>query len=264
MTSNTESNRADRSADGTASPDIHSSTPSYASRFSGTTGHWLLDVQDRGTLEFLGADFLNTIGLGSTALTVLDVGGGHGQNVSAVIGEGHSLTIHGSDESCSQMIRDRLDQGEIEFATGPLNKLPFADNSFDVVICYRMFSHIDDWKNLVAEVTRVSRNLVIVDYPTLCSFNLFSESLFKLKLRIEKNTRPYKVFSRREILHEFSRNSYRIGGARKQFFLPMGLHRAISAHRVSAALERMFRAIGFTRLFGSPVIACFKPVETTH
>lgn len=44
-------------------------------------------------------------------------------------------------------------------------KLPFSDNSFDVVTCVEVLEHVPDYKNLLLEMARVSRRVVFITTP---------------------------------------------------------------------------------------------------
>ena len=156
-------------------PDIESSTRDYAYRFRGPVGAWFLQCQADATRNLLNG----------TGLSVLDVGGGHGQNVDTVVDLGHSLTIFGSTDSTTEMIQQDIDNGRIRYESGSFLELPYDDNSFDVVISYRTLSHMDHWSPYVAELARVSRSTVIVDFPSSRSFNILYNPMFFIKKNIE-------------------------------------------------------------------------------
>jgi ubiquinone/menaquinone biosynthesis C-methylase UbiE len=227
--------------------DQHASTQEYAHRFSGPTGVWMLSIQEDSLLQMLP----------ETAHSVLDVGGGHGQTALPLYKSGRNVTILGSSSECSQRLRDYIDSGAISFRTGNLVDVPFENNSFDAVISFRLMSHCTAWRTLIAEMCRVANSTVIFDYPIWCSANFLTPLLFRIKRIIEGNTRRYRIFTTRELLREFSDHGFECIALHKQFFFPMGLHRAIGSQRVSALLERIPRILGLTRLFGSPGVICF-------
>ena len=233
-------------------PDIESSTYDYASRFYGPVGEWLVNHQVNTTREILRRYFAE-----GERFSVLDVGGGHGQNINLINAMGGTITIVGSDLNCTEVIGEQVAAGKAEFRVASLLDLPFEDASFDVVICYRILSHMASWQKLIGELDRVSRNLVLVDYPSKRSFNIFSDLLFSVKKRIEKNTRRYGCYHDKQIDQEFGVHNRTRVYEKRQFFLPMALDRLIGRVAVSRILAGFFRAIGLTRLFGSPVIACF-------
>lgn len=225
--------------------DIETSSDDYAARFAGETGQWMLEIQERIALDFLadahGAD-------------VLDVGGGHGQLAIPLSREGYAVTVLGSDDSCRRRIASIVDEDKCVFEVGDVIDLPYADQSFEAVIAFRMLTHCGQWPRLVAELCRVAEKAVVVDYPTSQSLNRVAPALFKAKKRIEGNTRTWRLFRHREVVEEFSRNGFTLSRTQGQFFLPMVLHRALKSRSVSVSLENACRKAGLTAKWGSPVI----------
>ena len=216
-------------------------------RFDGDVGRWLLDCQDQGTLSLLQGE----------SLRVLDVGGGHGQNIDAVTGAGHDLTVLGSDHGARKLIKHAVAEGRVAFEIGSFLSIPFDDRSFDALISYRMMCHIHDVDGFMDELCRVADQHVIVDFPPSMSFNILYGLTFWAKQKAEKNTREYRVFSEQALYREFEMRGFILESTYKQFFFPMVLHRVMRLKPLSVVLEKAARVTGLTRLFGSPVIACF-------
>lgn len=228
-------------------PDIESSSLDYQRRFSGAVGHWFVDVQARALIDALPKL--------SRPLRVLDVGGGHAQNLSALLQAGAEVTVLASADAPTEVIAPFLDR--ITYQRGSLNQIPFAPASFDVVICFRILAHIDDWQRHIAELTRVASDRVICDYPVKRSVNALADGLFAMKKQIESNTRHFRIFRETELLDCFQRNGATQIFRRGQFVLPMAVHRALKSAALSRTLEQMTRCVGLDRLLGSPVIAAF-------
>jgi ubiquinone/menaquinone biosynthesis C-methylase UbiE len=226
-------------------PDIETSSDSYAQRFSGVAGDYLLSIQRAKVRDALSAPF------GST---VLEVGGGHGQLVPYLVESGHDVTVIGSSNDCYKRVFESKGGGDVKLVTGDLLNLPFPDNSFDLVISVRLISHIEDWPHLVREFCRVAGTAVVIDYPSTTGINALTPLLFKVKRSIEKNTRTYTSFSKKELIREFSRNDFCVSGLYPQFLLPMVIHRAMKGAAWLQAAEKLCAAAGLTRVFGSPVI----------
>ena len=144
--------------------------------------------------------------------------------------------------------------GQARFACGDLLHAPWPDQSFDVVLAFRLLPHLTRVADLVAELCRLARRAVVIDYPTWRSVNSVSGALFRLKKGVEGNTRPFRVFRDAEIASAFATHGFRITGRRPQFFFPMALHRALGLAAVSRGLEAVPSTLGLTRVFGSPVI----------
>jgi 2-polyprenyl-3-methyl-5-hydroxy-6-metoxy-1,4-benzoquinol methylase len=234
--------------------DIESSSDAYAARFSGAAGQWLLDVQEKLFFELL-APWGTHWG---THLSVLDVGGGHGQLAIPLTQRGYRVTVLGSHPACEHRIKSITETGQAHFITGNVIDLPFPDQSFDVVISFRLVTHCGQWEQLIAELCRVARQAVIVDYPTSQSLNAIAPSLFAAKQKVETNTRPWTLFKHDQIKNAFQAQQFAPAGWRKQFFLPMVVHRMLKSRPLSASLESICRGVGLTALAGSPVIAAFR------
>lgn len=226
--------------------DIATSNDDYATRFRGATGAWMLRVQEKAVLSLL-----QGLPQGST---ILDIGGGHGQLARPLAEAGYKVTVIGSAPSCRHRIRDLVDAGKVAFEVGNVVDLPHADSSFDAVVAVRMLTHCSVWPTLAKEMCRVSRGIVVTDYPTSQSLNAIAPALFKAKKKFEKNTRTWTLFKHREVRDAFAASGYVMTGRVGQFFLPMVVHRALKCRPLSAFLEGVCRALGLSRLWGTPVV----------
>lgn len=226
-------------------PDIETASDDYASRFSGAAGVYFLDTQNSAVERALGSDCKGT---------VIDLGGGHGQLIPVLEQTGCDIIEYGSDASCHKMLSQRHPEAELQKVTGDMLELPFADQSVDLVIFVRLISHIDNWPALIAESCRISRQTVVFDYPSLFSANALTPLMFGLKKGIEKNTRTYLSFSKRQLKSELAKHGYKITAHISQFMLPMFLHRGLNGAKFLQVLEKLFLITGITSLFGSPVI----------
>lgn len=235
--------------------DIESSSDEYAGRFAGPAGRWMLSVQERLTLSLL-----KKFGPG---LTILDVGGGHGQLAIPLCREGHRVTVLGSATVCAHRIRPVLDGERCRFLVGDVVRLPFPNRSFDLAISFRLLTHCRRWPELAAELCRVARLAVIVDYPTSQSVNRLAPALFAAKKKVEVNTRHWRLFTHGEVDRVFREQGFGRIRRRKQFFFPMVVHRMLKCRPLSATLEAAARAAGLTRWAGSPVIARYEPETLT-
>lgn len=227
--------------------DVESSSERYQSRFRGSVGRWFLELQSRLTLACLE-------GLGPGA-TLLDVGGGHAQVTPALVESGYQVTVAGSAPSCGRRLEPWIRARKCRFDVTDLQSLPYKKHAFDAVICYRILAHSVNWTGLVAELCRVSRDRVIVDYPARRSVNLLSQALFELKRSVEGgSTRRFALYGRREMAETFERSGFRVTAEHPQFLMPMALYRLTGSAALGQALETPARALGMTQWFGSPVI----------
>ncbi|MDD5676939.1 MAG: NAD-dependent epimerase/dehydratase family protein [Kiritimatiellae bacterium] len=225
--------------------DIETASDDYAGRFAGAVGAWMLKIQEAAVLDLL---------RDHPGVTILDVGGGHGQLAVPLCREKYPVTVVGSAEACRRRIAALVDTGKCRFQVANVLKLPFADRSFDTVLCFRLVTHCARWEELIGELCRVAARAVIVDYPTSQSLNCAAPRLFGAKKKLEGNTRAFRLFRHDEIIGAFARHSFVPGRRRGQFVLPMVMHRRLRCRPLSAAGEGLLRWVGLVRRWGSPVI----------
>jgi SAM-dependent methyltransferase len=118
-------------------------------------------------LRYANRRFLETIlsmltGLGFE--TLLDVGCGEGV-VFDLISQKFELPIIGMDYDPSRLESARLRQGRALLLTGDAHRLPFKDNSFDIVLALELFEHVGDPSQALAEVQRVTRRYLLASVP---------------------------------------------------------------------------------------------------
>ncbi|MEM8737829.1 MAG: class I SAM-dependent methyltransferase [Planctomycetota bacterium] len=231
--------------------DLDTATDHYASRFSSPVGRYLLEVQRSATLKML-AKF--------SEASVLDVGGGHGQNAGLLAEAGYRVMVYGSDASCLGRIRDLVSRGEVEFNVGELHRLPYESKAFEVAISYRVAAHIEEIEGYIREMCRVAERAVVMDFASSRSVNVLAPMLFKQKLQVEKNTRPFNCFSPSYIDRQFAQHGFRRTGRIGQFVWPMAAHRLLNQPWFSRLAEAVPRCLGVHAWLGSPPIVRYEPV----
>ena len=235
-------------------PDLESSAEAYAKRFEGAVGKYFLEVQSSCVLGLLPSP--------EQCRRVLDVGGGHGQLIGPLVAAGYKVTVLGSDDSCRPRLDRIVGSANYQFLCGSLLDLPCEEDSYDAVLALRLLPHLENWNRFLAELCRVARGCLIVDYPDTRSVNVFSSLLFALKRGVEKNTRRFRCFRRGEILQSLRKNEFEPTTIRGQFLFPMAFHRLMRIAPMSRGIESIARAFGLTRLFGSPVILKAGPIPS--
>jgi len=222
-------------------PDVVTSSDDYATRFSGKWGKYLLDKQNSLIEQALPR---------GENISVLSLGGGHGQLLDIYARRQIKPVIFGSSPKSFGQIRS----GQVETAVGDFTRLPYPDQSFDAVVAIRLLMHLDNWQEVVAEMTRVAKQCVIIDYPALLSTNILTPLLYPLKKGYEKNTRVYTIFSHKQILEPFEKAGFRVHSRHAELLLPIVIHRMTKAALPLRMLENFFHVTRLTDLFGSPVI----------
>jgi SAM-dependent methyltransferase len=224
-------------------PDIVTASEDYARRFAGAAGRYLLQEQTAAVAAVLD-DWRDG--------SVLDVGGAHAQLTPLLLARANEVLVFGSDMPSLERVRTL--HPRCGTAAGDLLALPFPERSFDVVVAVRLLPHVHDWPRLVAELCRVARSSVVVDYPRAVGFNALTPLLFPLKRSLEGNTRHYRNFRDAEIDDVFRRNGFETRRRRAQFLLPMVLHRRANGAAWARAIERTAQRLRLSESWGSPVV----------
>jgi ubiquinone/menaquinone biosynthesis C-methylase UbiE len=88
-------------------------------------------------------------------LRLLDVGCGTGHHLAELRGRGFEVAgVDGSDE---MLKRARELNPGVELLQSDVDKLPFPDASFDVVLCIEVLRYLPDVSKCIAEMSRVLR-----------------------------------------------------------------------------------------------------------
>src|SRR5690349_4328256 len=104
--------------------DVHASSDEYAARFRDEVGQWMLTIQEQAVVSLLDQQ----------CMSVLDVGGGHGQIALPLSRAHRSVTVLGSSPVCAERLREQIDNGMIAFRSGNLLDIPYDARSFDLVV----------------------------------------------------------------------------------------------------------------------------------
>ncbi|EIQ01654.1 methylase involved in ubiquinone/menaquinone biosynthesis [Opitutaceae bacterium TAV1] len=96
--------------------------------------------------------------------TLLDAGCGEGFNLSMINGH-HSAKLYGIDLSSQavSLAKKRIPDAEVQ--TGSVYSIPYADNSFDTVLCTEVLEHLDNPEHAISELLRVSNRYVVATVP---------------------------------------------------------------------------------------------------
>jgi SAM-dependent methyltransferase len=226
-------------------PDVETASDAYAARFAGPVGAWMLDVQAQRALALVAA-------AAPGRLSVLEVGGGHGQLTDHWLAAGHRVVVHGSRAACHARLR--TSGLAVAQVTADSWALPFAARSFDLVVAVRLLAHVEAWRELLAELCRVAGRLVLVDFPARSALQRLAPVLFGAKRRVEGNTRPYFAYAPAEVGEAFTASGFEMAGLARQFAWPMALHRLLGAPGLSRRMEALAARTGSTARSGSPIL----------
>lgn len=227
-----------------------------ARRFGGPIGDLVATAQADALIQLVGA---------VRGQTVLDAGTGTGRAALLLAERGARVTaMDASNEMLAVARRRAADQrSAIEFRTGDLHALEFPDCSFDVAVSLRVLMHTPRWEQCLGELCRVSRRLVVIDYPSARSFAAIEAGCRRVASRLGVDTEAYRVFLDGTIASAFERQGFRVGSSHRQFVLPIALHKALGSRPFTTAVEGALNRIGLLGLAGSPVTIAAERCESS-
>ena len=229
-------------------PDLESSTDSYAARFAGSLGGWFLARQAASVTQLLSA-----LDCGS----VLEIGGGHGQLTGDLRRAGYEVFMQGSAFASAARVRRLYQQRPVPFVVARADQLPLPDRAVDAVVAVRIMAHFADPAGFLRECCRVADKMIVVDFPSQRSFNALSGLLFSFKQGLEGDTRRFRIFDPLEPGRLAQPYGFRPAGMSPLFFFPIAAHRLHGCRTLAAWLESASGRLGLTRRLGSPIIASF-------
>jgi ubiquinone/menaquinone biosynthesis C-methylase UbiE len=217
-----------------------------ALRFSGPIGTYLLETQERLLLDAL---------MPAPGRRLLDVGTGTGRAAIALARAGAQVVGVDASEQMLTVARERAAQAgaDVAFQPADAHTLPFPDRSFDGAVSLRVIMHTPDWARCVAELCRVSRWRVVVDFPAAGSAAALESGWRKLAHGLGARTEPYRVIRERAVRRTLEAQGFRLVSTHRQFVLPIAFHKTVGSLAVTRTLERALAMVGLQRLLGSPV-----------
>jgi SAM-dependent methyltransferase len=217
-----------------------------ALRFGGPIGGLLAETQERVLREFAAP---------LDGLSVVDVGTGTGRAAIVLAAAGARVTGVDASPEMLRVARERASARGVTatFDTGDAHALPFADRSFDLAVSLRVLMHTPGWRQCVAELCRVARRAVILDYPAAFSAAAVQAGTRRVGRALGRDVEAYRVFTAGAVRGELARHGFRVRAEHRQFVLPIALHKALGSREWTERIEGGLARAGLLRLFGSPV-----------
>jgi len=113
-------------------------------------------------------NFLNTVVKTTRPLnidTVLDVGCGEGFTLARLKKEKIGKSYEGIEYDDTAIELGKKLYPTLQIKKGDIYKLPYKDNSFDLVVCTEVLEHLENPKKAYKELLRVSRKYVLMSVP---------------------------------------------------------------------------------------------------
>src|SRR5204862_6542423 len=113
--------------------------------------------------------------------------------------------------------------------------------------------HTPDWPRCVAELCRVSRWRVVLDFPAFGSVAALESAFRRVAHSLGRRTEPYRVLREHAVTPRLTSQGVRVVSLHRQFVLPIALHKAVGSLAFTHLSERTLASVGLLRLLGSPV-----------
>lgn len=97
--------------------------------------------------------------------SILDVGCGEGFTLNRLKENGIGKKLKGLEYSKNAIKLGRKIYPDIKIIQGSIYKLPYKNNSFDLVLCTEVLEHLEDPKKALKELARVSKKYLLLSVP---------------------------------------------------------------------------------------------------
>ena len=106
----------------------------------------------------------------------MDIGVGTGRNSKILLEKG--MKVYGVDisEKMMERAKEKLHRKKIKFILADVGKeIPFKDNYFNFIICFRVLKYIPNWKKTIKEVSRTLKGggIFLLEIPNFYSISYF-------------------------------------------------------------------------------------------
>lgn len=214
----------------------------YGSRF----GKYLRDYEIANFISFIDPD----------CETILDVGSGTGKISMSSRFKKYRIVSLDSSYTVLGYSKIKALNSSIRYmpVVADTTYMCFKDRSFDCVIASRLLMHCADWKKALSEICRVSKKIIVLDFPITFSPGGLDSLFKKTKKIIFNDTISYSTYSISNIMNELEFHNFKTVECKRGFLLPLLFHRFLDNPGISVILEKFLRSAGLTDITGSPAI----------
>lgn len=153
---------------------------------------------------------------------VLEIAAGTGRFSLMLASMGVKVTACDISEPMLDIARKKakekgLDES-VDFFRGDAERLPFEDDTFDLVVAIRFMHLVDHPEKFLREMARVSRDRVVFDTFSLSSLRIFYNNILPMDSRL---------YSDEEVEELADAVGLKIEGSRESFVVPFAVYRYV-------------------------------------
>jgi len=143
-------------------------------------------------------------------ISILEAGCGTGRILSYFAKNNFSCYGFDTSKNMLNILKNKAKKENFKIITkmGDIEKIPFPNNSFDIVYTMHVLMHMPDHKKAIEEMYRVLKNkgILIADFPNKNSI------WTKLSLLLEPKRKRTRLFTKRELSLFFKQYNYTFDG----------------------------------------------------
>ncbi|MCK4669666.1 MAG: class I SAM-dependent methyltransferase [Nanoarchaeota archaeon] len=126
-------------------------------------------------------------------LKILDAGCGEGHLIKKAHCKNNQSLYFGVDITKVALKKAKERCPYAKFIHGDLTKIPYENESFDIVICTEVLEHIYEYKDVIKELTRVLRKngWLIITFPNETVWTICRGLLLKRPLRVPDHVNSF-------------------------------------------------------------------------
>ncbi len=193
---------------------------------------------------------------------VIDVGAGTGRFSLPFLEQGAGVTACDASEEMMKVLRSKTDNARLQTLVVDAHQIPFPDRDFDCAVSFRILMHVIDWKKVLSELCRVSKDWVIIDFPPKRGFLRFTPVLHYLRKAFNpEKLQDYRILQPEEVYAELKKNGFEIIRLDHGYFLPIAVHRFVKSLKFSQGAEKFFSAVHWTERVGAPITVLARRIK---
>ena len=164
-----------------------------------------------------------------------------------------AIGVDASGEMLRVAGRRAADAGvPLPLAVTDAHALPFGDRSFDAAVSLRVLMHAIDWRQCVAELCRVARWRVVIDFPSRTSFAALESAGRRLGNRLGGSFEAYRVMAERDVVDALRATAFASSWCGASSCCRLPCTRRWGRRGLTETVERGLASIGLSRLLARP------------